>query len=198
MKKTLVIIALIIAACLAINTSMAAGWVVPGNSGSGSSSRNGAGYGLDAKLVKDLATRSGPSTEYTGCGYYTMKGTTVRAVAVAYDNGGVQWVVVEFAYGGSTRRAYTGADELDLTISQLYQLPEEDMTSYIGYGTITANSNPKWGPGNWYATYTDRILKKGARVAVIRQENGFYMVECYHTDGKILRCWISTGDVRLD
>ena len=127
-----------------------------------------------------------------------MKGETVWAVSRAFDESGTQWVAIEFAYSGATRRVYTGADRLNLTVSQLNQLPEENMTVFIGYGTVTANVNPKWGPGSWYVTYNDRTLWKGARVAVISSENGYYMVECLHTDGNTLRCWIPTGNVRLD
>ena len=36
------------------------------------------------------------------------------------------------------------------------------------------------------------------RVAVISYENDYYMVECYHTNGEILRCWIPSYDVVLD
>lgn len=199
MRKLTVCIAIVMVICFACNASMAAGWVVPGSNGSTiPSSGSGTGYGMNARLVENLASRSGPSTHYTGCGSYQMKGETVWAVSRAFDESGTQWVAIEFAYSGATRRVYTGADRLNLTVSQLNQLPEENMTVFIGYGTVTANVNPKWGPGSWYVTYNDRTLWKGARVAVISSENGYYMVECLHTDGNTLRCWIPTGNVRLD
>lgn len=199
MKKALIGISLFMVICISCTVSLAAGWVVPGGSGSESSTSTGSsGFNLNARLIEDLATRSGPSTQYTGCGYYQMKGETVRAVSRAFDNGGIQWVAIEFSYSGATRRVYTGEQRLNLTDSQLAQLPEEDMTVFIGYGSITKNVNPKWGPGEWYATYTDRTLKSGARVAVISCENGYYMVECYHTNGEILRCWVPVSDVKCD
>lgn len=192
MKRLLMSIALVMAICFACTGAMANGWTVPNGSG------NGSGYGLDARLTDDLATRSGPSTQYTGCGYYQMKGEAVRAVARAFDNEGVLWVVVEFSYSGATRRVYTGAKRLNLSVSQLNQLPEENMAVFIGYGTINANVNPKWGPGNWYVTYTDRTLTNGTRIAVISCENGYYMVECYYSGGEILRCWVPSGNVSID
>ena len=199
MKKMLVCIAVMMMVCMACTTVLAGGWVVPSNNSGGSTySGGGSGYYLDARLVEDLATRSGPSTEYTGCGYYQMTGETVRAVSRAFDKGGVQWVAVEFSYSGATRRVYTGAQRLSLTDSQLAKLPEENLTVFIGYGTVQENVNPKWGPGNWYVTYTDRTLRYGDRVAVISYENDYYMVECYHTNGEILRCWIPSYDVGLD
>ena len=137
MKKLLMFIAVIMLICISCTTVMAAGWVVPSNSSGGSSYSGGSsGYYLDARLIDDLATRSGPSTEYTGCGYYQMKGETVRAVSRAFDKGGVLWVAVEFSYSGATRRVYTGSQRLNLTDSQLAKLPEENMTVFIGYGTV--------------------------------------------------------------
>ena len=199
MKKWMACIAAIMMICMACTTVTAAGWVVPSNNSSGGSySSGGSGYSIDARLIDDLATRSGPSTEYTGCGYYQMKGETVRAVSRAFDKGGVLWVAVEFSYSGATRRVYTGSQRLNLTDSQLAKLPEENMTVFIGYGTVQESVNPKWGPGSWYVTYTDRTLNRGDRVAVISYENDYYMVECYHTNGEILRCWIPSYDVVLD
>ena len=199
MKKILISIAMLMVICMSFNAAFAAGWVVPGGPNGGSSGSGGSdGFYLNARLIEDLATRSGPSTQYTGCGYYQMKGETVRAVSRAFDNGGVQWIAVEFSYSGATRRVYTGSQRLNLTDRQLAQLPEEDMTVFIGYGTINTNVNPKWGPGTWYSTYTDRTLQKGTRVAVISYENGYYMVECYHTNGEILRSWIPSDNVYLD
>lgn len=199
MRKLTVCIAAMMILCMACTTVTAAGWEVPSNNRNGNAYSGGSsGSYLDARLVDDLATRSGPSTEYTGCGYYQMKGETVRCVSRAFDKGGVLWVAVEFSYSGATRRVYTGSQRLSLNDSQLAKLPEENMTVFIGYGTVQRNVNPKWGPGSWYVTYTDRTLNYGDRVAVISYENDFYMVECYHTNGEILRCWIPSGDVVLD
>ena len=197
MKKCLTYALVTLAILMVCTVAAASGWVVPGNGSSGTTGVS-SGYSMDAKLIEDLATRSGPSTQYTGCGFYKIKGQTVRAVSRAFDNGGVQWVAVEFSYSGAIRRVYTGAQRLNLSASQLARLPEEDMTSYIGYGTVNTNVNPKWGPGSGYATYTDRTLSKGTRVAVIRSENGYSMVECYHTNGEILRSWIPSYDLDLD
>ena len=200
MKKKMTGIALLLVLCLICSVAAAnTGWVVPsGNSSGGTYSSESSGFSMDAKLIDDLATRSGPSTQYTGCGYYQMKGQKVRAISRAFDNGGVQWVQIDFEYDGAIRRAYTGAQRLNLTTKQLAQLPEEDLTEYIGYGTINANVNPKWGPGEWYTTYTDRTMRKGARVAVINYDNGYYMVESYHTDGNVLRSWVPSNYVNLD
>ena len=162
------------------------GWTVPGNGRSGISSTRS---GISARLIEDLATRSGPSTAYTGCGSYRMKGQTVTALAKHYDNGGVLWVLIEFSYGGGYRRAWTGAKRLNLGASQLANLPD-DSAVLLGYGTITGRVSPHFGPGDIYAPYSDRDLYTGDQVAVVSAADGWLMVECYHTDGKILRSWV--------
>ena len=183
--------------CFMSTVSFASGWVVPGRNGnydSGDSSFSG----ISVRLTDDLATRSGPSTGYTGCGSYRMKGQYVTALSRSYDNGGVLWIEIEFQYGGGYRRAWTGAKRLEISQNQLKQIPEEDFSTYIGYGTLTGKSTPRFGPGSLYATYGDRDFRRGDQVVAIREVNGYYLVECYHMDGNILRCWVSTSDVRIN
>ena len=199
MKKMLMSIVMITLVCMTCTTVMAAGWNVPNSPGNGSSyTWDNGGYYADAVLIEDLAARSGPSTKYTGCGSFRMKGEYVRVVSRVFDEGGTQWVAVEFSFSGATRRVYTGAKRLNLTSSQLARLPEENMAVFIGYGTVNKTVNPKYGPGSHYVTHTGKTLWSGTRVAVISCENDYYMVECYHTDGSILRSWIPCADVTLD
>lgn len=195
MKKRFIGITLMVIICLACTAAFAGSWTVPGGNAGGYTS---GGYTVDAQLIEDLATRSGPSTQYTGCGSYRMNGQTVRVISRAFDNGGVQWVQVEFGYGGAVRRAYTGVKRLNISNNQLASIREEGWTVFIGYGTVSTAVNPKWGPGEYYATYTDRTMGRGTRVAVINYENGYYQVECYHTDGNIFRSWIPSGYLSLD
>ncbi|MBQ3279746.1 MAG: hypothetical protein IJG94_11395 [Clostridia bacterium] len=192
MKKIISIATVIAMICVMASGASAGGWTVPNNH----SGSTGSGWysGITVQLIEDLATRSGPSTTYTGCGSYKMKGQYVTALARAYDNGGVLWVEVEFSYGGGYRRAWTGAKRLDISASQLASLPET-YYSLIGYGTITCMTVPRFGPGSIYSTYSDRNLYRGDMVAVITEADGYYLVECYHTDGHILRCWIPVSSV---
>ena len=198
MKKLLGMM-LAIALCVTCAEGLAAtGWTVPNNQGSGS----GSGYGnysytTTAKLVEDLATRTGPSTAYTGAGSYKMKGQTVTVLTRAYDNGGVMWVEIEFTYGGGYRRAWTGAKRLNLSSSQLKNLPEEDFSTYIGYGTMNTRTSPRFGPGSIFATYGDRDLYRGDRVVVIAEIDGYYKVECYYQN-EIFRSYVPAGNVNLD
>ena len=197
MKKT---VSLLIAAilCLLSTAGLAAAWTVPGNSSSGSSGGSGSSYSVTARLIDDLATRSGPSTSYTGCGSYKMKGQTVTVLSRAYDHGGVLWVEIEFSYGGGYRRAWTGAKRLDISSSQLAMLPEADFTTFLGYGTINSYTIPRFGPGTMYSTYGDRDYRQGNQVAVIDSENGYYLVESYHTDGNVLRCWVPSSSINMN
>ena len=195
MKKTTSILTIILI-CTLVTGALAGTWRVPGkNQDNQSSGRSNCGYGIQAELIEDLATRSGPSTQYTGCGSYKMKGQYVTVLSRAFDNGGVQWAQVEISYGGATRRMYTGVKRLNLSNRELSMIREEDMNFFLGYGVINGRVNPKWGPGSYYATYTDRTFYDGDEVAVINIENGYYQVECYHTSGEIFRCWIPAGNV---
>ena len=147
-------------------------------------------YTCQVQLIDNLATRSGPGTQFTGCGSYTMKGKTVTALNCAYDKGGVLWVEIDFPYGGATRRAWTGAKRLKISNSQINNLYRGDYVAILGTGRITQRTAPFYGPGYYYAAYGDRDLRQGQSVTVIEYTNDFYQIECYHTDGKILRCWV--------
>ena len=151
-----------------------------------------------ARLTDDLATRTGPSTDFTGAGSYKMKGQTVTVISRSYDRGGVLWVETEFRHGGGYRRAWTGAKRLNLSSGQIRNLMEWDTLAYYGAGTINTRVSPRFGPGSWFSTYGDRDYFRGDRVTVIDEADGYYEVESYHTDGHILRCWVPSSYVTLD
>ncbi len=196
MKKSICAAMIVTLLLAAASAAGADGYVIPDNRSGYSGSYSGGGYsGITVQLTDDLATRSGPSTSYTGCGSYRMKGSWVTALSKAYDNGGVLWVEIEFSYGGGYRRAWTGAKRLNISSRQLASLPDANSGSFIGYGTISRTTAPRFGPGTLYASYGDRDLYPGNQVAMLRYENGYYLVECYHTDGHILRSWIPESSV---
>ena len=146
-------------------------------------------YSIQTRLIEDLATRSGPGTQFTGCGSYRMKGQNVTALSWAYDRGGVLWVEVEFTYGGAYRRAWTGAKRLSANAKQLTRLPYDEGGSYLGYGTIKSQATPRFGPGMMYSPYSGKDLYRGTQVAVITWSDSFYLVECQQ-GGETLRSWI--------
>lgn len=146
-------------------------------------------YSIQTRLIEDLATRSGPGTQFTGCGSYRMKGQTVTALSWAYDRGGVLWVEVEFSYGGAYRRAWTGAKRLSAGANQLTSLPYYEGDGYMGYGTVNTRVSPRFGPGMMYAPYGDRDFYNGQQVAVLTWRDSFYLVES-QWNGEILHSWI--------
>jgi len=146
-------------------------------------------YSISARLIEDLATRSGPGTVFTGCGSYRMKGQNVTALSYAYDKGGVLWVEIEFTYGGAYRRAWTGAKRLNVGAKQLTQLPYDEGGSYLGYGTIKSQATPRFGPGMMYSPYSGKDFYRGTQVAVITWSDSFWLVECQQ-GGEVFRCWI--------
>jgi len=188
---------MVLALCVAGGTALAGGWEIPGGNNPGGGGGYSGEYAISVRLIEDLATRSGPGTQYTGCGSYRMKGQYVKALSRGYDRGGVMWVEIEFSYGGGVRRAWTGAKRLDISERQLYSLPEGDPAYSLGVGTVTGRISPRFGPGTIYAPYGDRDFYSGAQVAVLRELNGFYMVECYHTNGEILRSYVPVNMVRM-
>ena len=199
MKK---LVGFLVAAVLCLTSVMACagggGWSIPSRGGSQSGSfSNDSFSGISVRLIDDLATRSGPSTEYTGCGSYKMKGQYVTALSRRYDNGGVLWIEIEFSYGGGYRRAWTGAKRLDISSSQLSRLPEEDPRDYLGYGTVNGRVSPRFGPGTLYASYSDRDYHRGDQVLILACVNDYYLTECYMYDGSILRSWLSASDVNM-
>ena len=150
---------------------------------------NEAGEWYTVQLIDNLATRSGPGTQYTGCGSYNIKGQSVTAMHWAYDKNGVLWVEIEFTYKGGYRQAWTGAKRLNITASQLKNMAYDEGSTYLGEGTVSYAVTPRMDPGMLYAPY-DRTVSKGTNVSVITRMDGFYEVEFLWTNGEIFRCWI--------
>ncbi len=60
-----------------------------------------------------LATRTGPTTEYTEPGTFYLEGSYVKIVSIAYDENGVPWVQCEISEGYGLMRVYTGLKRFD-------------------------------------------------------------------------------------
>lgn len=180
MKKMITVLMTLILLCLAVSAGAER---TPGNRGS-----------ITVRLKENLATRSGPSTSYTGCGSYQIKGSYVTALSRKYDNGGVLWVEIEFSCGGGYRRAWTGAKRLDISASQLASLPEADFSG-IGYVTVSSTVTPRFGPGSIFAAYSGRDLHTGEQFRALAYENGYYLVSCQYA-GEIMNCWIPASALR--
>ena len=145
-----------------------------------------------ATMKDKLATRTGPSTDYTECGTFDLTGQKVGVISIAKDNKGTDWVLVEaYESGKPLLRAYTGLTRLNLTDSQLSQIPKEAESVFIGGGKVKEDIIPKRGPGNTYINFDNKFtIKQGTYVNIIRFEGDYCLVEYPHTSGKTHRCWI--------
>ena len=146
------------------------------------------GYPQSAKLLQRLATRSGPSTNYDELGSYHKKGYEVQVYSKAYDErNGIWWLQVEFTYGDTLRRAYTGLKRVDIDIDTV---PEE----YPIYtAKVSAETVGFYGPGTHYARHkgTVEVTTVGTIYAF---EDGWAHFEYYDTDKECYRrVWMDAG-----
>ena len=143
MKKIMSYIVVLALICTLWTTAFAGSWVVPGPGGSGASDGNYYPSGISVRLIDDLSTRSGPSTTYTECGTYRMKGQKVTVISRAFDNGGVQWAQVEIIYGA------------ELTYNGTEQTGVEDDTEEPARYTLEGNTGTNAGSYEATATLAD-------------------------------------------
>jgi len=142
---------------------------------------------VEALATDNLATRSGPATEYRETGTYQIKGEYVRLISLAYDKNGVCWVQCEVLYGNKLRRAYTGLSRFDTSAFDPGSLPEEGPTD--DRAKVIATSKAMYGPGDGYDTYAALTVDKGQTVTVIAVENEYAQVE-WTTSLQSYRAWV--------
>lgn len=190
--KKMICLLLAILLCITFSVACADAYNLPvvNNNGSGYGANNAGNTfpGIRAKMTDKLAARSGPSTEYTAGGQIDLRGEYVTVYSIKYDINAVPWVEVEINAGGM-RRVWTGAKRLDLTNSQLSMLPVED-GSFLGYGKFISGAIPRSGPGAQYSILTDVTFSPGNEVAVIKEQNGYYMTDCRLSTGEKFRSWV--------
>ena len=146
---------------------------------------------LYAVLNQKIATRTGPSTQYTEPGTFLTKGDTVEVISLAYDKNGVPWVQVDFTAYGGHRRAYTGLKRLEIGAEYI---PEEDPLNYRA--SIRKEVTPRHGPGKSYMKHKDVVLYAGESATVISRENGWMMLEIARPDQPLMRVWVEEAYVR--
>lgn len=100
--------------------------------------------------IDRLATRSGPSTDFTGTGTYQVKDQDVPIFSVAYDVNGVAWVQCEVSYGGALRRVYTGLKRFDATTVDLSQVRAESQDTQARKAQLPGKATLRYGPGTEY------------------------------------------------
>ena len=210
MKRTISIGMTVLLVLSLILSYASADWVVPTNktiSNESKTASQGAGYTstFRIKVTEDsLATRSGPSTGHTGNGTLAnMKNRVVTVLSRSAGGSGIGWVEIELEYTtGAYRRAWIGAQHLNLTDDQLNSL-RFDYDTALGYGTISERITPRQGPGQKYIRNKDFTYNRGSNVAVIASENDYYLVESQEWNPKegkyqILRCWVPISTVNMN
>ena len=127
---------------------------------------------LYGTLNRPMATRTGPSTDYTEPGTFFAAGEVVRIISIAYDENQVPWVQVDIDYGRKHLRAYTGLKRID-GISP-GDIPRED--NLFLDCTVLETVTPQCGPGLDY-TPCAFTIDEGTTVSVVDYENGYAMCE---------------------
>jgi len=149
---------------------------------------------VQALAIDNLATRSGPATEYRETGTYQVKGQHVRLVSLAYDRNGTGWAQCEVPYRNKLRRVYTGLQRFDAATFDLGSVPEEAPLRY--QAKVTATSKAMYGPGDGYDTYAQLTVDAGQTVVVLIIENEYAQVE-WTTSTQSYRAWVPVHTLNL-
>ena len=153
--------------------------------------------------VESLSSRSGPSTQYTGCGTYkNTEGKSVTALSRQEDSASLTWVEIEMKNGAELKRLWVGAKRLGLSQKQLEALPSGPESACYS-GIINRKVTPSFGPGSSYLVYTIRQYAAGDTVQVFGEYNGYYLVESSVADQadkktSLFRSWVPAAAVSLD
>ena len=150
-------------------------------------------FPLYARTKMEIATRSGPTTGYTGLGSYPIQGQPVRVISRVHD-GSIWWLQIEFEYNGKIVRCYTGLKRVDINISRV---PDEYGFS-LGRGTVVYETTAWYGPGNQYKQMPERLTPSaGTTGTIISEENGWVCFEYdYPAERQIARVWLPKEAVR--
>lgn len=154
------------------------------------------GNAVTAGLKMRIATRTGPSTQYTEPGTFFEKDwytAHVDVISKAYGSG-VWWVQVEFTDGGKLYRAYTGVKRVNV---QLDRIPEEEI---LGTAVLSAAGDVTayYGPGDRYAKMKD-VVPWGTQGKIVMAENGYVLMDFYDEYiNQQRRAWIFSDLVDVD
>lgn len=126
------------------------------------------------RLNQQIATRSGPGTEYFEPGSFLRKGDYVTVHTKVWDSvNEIWWVQVEFTEGYETYRAYTGAWRID---ADLTDVPEE---TPLGIVRVTSDADVFAGPGWDYVMWNDTVYR-GTSAVLLEVEAGYAHIECWN------------------
>ena len=142
-----------------------------------------------------LATRTGPTTEYTEPGTFYLEGSYVKIVSIAYDENGVPWVQCEISEGYGLMRVYTGLKRFDAATVDLTNVRNE--SSYRPYSArLSASYELRYGPGNEYAVMSGYKLSSGKSVTVLTTEGSWAQVQFTTSKGLLCRGWIPVNNLK--
>lgn len=154
--------------------------------------------GLRGRILKTLATRSGPSNYYDEPGSFLSIGDEVNVISKAWDSENeLWWYQVEFFADKSWYRAYTTGYRID--VDQKY-VPAEP-TEYESH-EILEDTSVYFGPGEQFKRYGRAGLSKGSKADVYCIEGEWAQIEyrCYGTNMEnppLRRGWVKV-DVLSD
>ncbi|MBP5726704.1 MAG: hypothetical protein J6Y48_06475, partial [Clostridia bacterium] len=146
------------------------------------------------ELKMELATRSGPATEYDEPGTFfrngKWKGQSVKVLGKSWD-GSIWWVLVDFDYGSYGRyRVWTGLKRVDVNLDLVKEIYG------IGQGTVDGTTETYRGPGSNYARA--KVTINGWKdVVAYGRENGYVEVE-FQQGKKWYRLWVPEAVTSID
>lgn len=143
--------------------------------------------GVEAKLLKSAATRSGPSNDFDEPGSFFSKGTSINVISKAWDpENELWWFQIEFNYRGEWMRAYTPENRIDLA-PELVPTENDEGDAR----EVLIDHRVYFGPGYEYKMYMVSMLYKGSRAVVYAIEDGWAQVQ-YHdyATGEDRRGWV--------
>ena len=143
-------------------------------------------------LNQRMATRSGPSTLYSGLGSYYKAGHALRVLTAAWDSrNNIYWVQVEFTYQSQLRRAYTGLKRVNCTIENV------PIESVYCMARVKQETRCYYGPGTNYTMFANPV-PAGTYGTVYNVENGFVQFEYHAPSGNFVRVWIDGSYVQAE
>ena len=130
---------------------------------------------------KELYMRSGPGTNYSEHGRPDADSTYTLIYQVNADS--ANWVAVDCYKNQLKYRLYTTLNRFDY-FDSVQPLQEVSIKAYI-----TSSCATYYGPGYDYAI-SKLEVKKGTFANAIFEENGWILVECSISGGKLQRGWV--------
>ena len=143
-----------------------------------------------ANLLMQIATRTGPGTEYEEPGTFFRNNWQTQTVKVKgkHRSGNTWWVLVEFTSGNSRYRVWTGLRRVDVDPDKLKEIR--------ALGKLHVDpTEARCGPGTGYARQKD-VLFYEDDIEFFGWENGYAEIDYYDVNREVQRrCWVPQSAV---